>query len=189
MSHPQEPTRQPTPKEASQYATTVHNVAIATLIVCPVLALLPPRKLDTYTIGLVGMTAFSVNYLHRETYGQTIWQRFVSKGSIETDNSKPNDGLPTERAREFQRQLREQQAAKLRQEGKVVDQTEKAKQGILEQLWMGDETEGWKQKREKEVEAALADGKGYGDIIMDQIWEVWNWGKKNEDESTTNNEK
>jgi len=28
----------------------------------------------------------------------------------------------------------------------------------------------------------LEEGKGYGDLIMEQIWEVWNWGKTDNEE-------
>ena len=56
--------------------------------------------------------------------------------------------------------------------------------GVLaqaEQLWMGHETEGWKERRLREEQEALAEGKGYWDLIAEQVWEVWNWGRKDED--------
>jgi hypothetical protein len=28
----------------------------------------------------------------------------------------------------------------------------------------------------------LEEGKGYGDLIQEHIWDVWNWGKKEEEE-------
>lgn len=40
----------------------------------------------------------------------------------------------------------------------------------------------WKAQREKEIQDDLDVGKGFGEMITDQIWEVWNWGKKNGDE-------
>lgn len=56
-------------------------------------------------------------------------------------------------------------------------------EGLAERI--GEETRrkgGWVQERAAEETDALDVGKGYGDIIMDQIWEVWNWGKPKEDE-------
>lgn len=40
----------------------------------------------------------------------------------------------------------------------------------------------WKAQREKEIKDDIEEGKGFGDMIMDQIWEVWNWGKPKDDE-------
>ena len=171
MSHPQPPIREPTSKETDQYKKTLHAAAIGTLIVAPVLALLPPRKLDFYTISLCGMGAYSGNYLWRERTGKSIWQRAVE--------NQGDSSLPTERAREYNRQYKLQQEEQMRKDGK------QAQQGVLEKVWMGAETEGWKERREKEVQEKLKEGKGYGDIITDQIWDVWTWGKsggKNEEE-------
>lgn len=166
MSHPQPPTRQPTPTETNQYASTIHNVAFGALFLCPALALLPPRKLDLYTLALVTSTGFSANYLYRERYNRSIWERAIS--AVPTDDSA---SLPTEKAREFQQMMRERRLA----EGRVEEKN------LAQKVWMGGESEGWKERREREDREKLAEGKGYGDIIMDQIWEVWNWGKVNED--------
>ena len=46
------------------------------------------------------------------------------------------------------------------------------------ELWLGGETEGWKERRLKEEQEKIDNGEGYGGMIMDQIWEVWNWGEK-----------
>lgn len=43
--------------------------------------------------------------------------------------------------------------------------------------------EAWKTQREKEIQDDLDAGKGFADMIIDQVWEVWNWGKKKDDES------
>ena len=54
---------------------------------------------------------------------------------------------------------------------------------IADKLWYGDEDRaGWREKREAEIRAKMAEGKGIGDVIMDQIWEVWNWGKPSGEE-------
>ena len=78
--------------------------------------------------------------------------------------------------------------------GSVMKGGEEEKENMMEEkeaggvaamarkLWMGEEGEGWKEKRMREEKEAMEEGKGYGDIILDQIWEVWNWGKTEEDE-------
>lgn len=42
--------------------------------------------------------------------------------------------------------------------------------------------ETWKMQRRKEIEEDVEEGKGFGDMIMDQIWEVWNQGKTEDEE-------
>jgi hypothetical protein len=99
-------------------------------------------------------------------------------------------GLPTERAKEIQARLRAAQEARMREEGIEKEELEKLKarqrqeKGVLERVWMGNEEEGWKERRLREEQKALDEGKGYGDMIKEHIWEVWNWGdaKKKTDE-------
>ena len=181
MSHPQAPIREPTPTETNSYKTTLHRAAIFTLIVCPCLAALPPRKFDAYTIGLVGLTGFSGNYLFKESRGHSIWH--VIGGSkaegMRKDAVGDGDGtLPTERAREFQRQMKEIREAKALAEGRPLLTKEVEKGSIVDQVYYGSEKpEGWRERRAREDQEKLAQGKGYGDIILEQIWDVWTWGK------------
>ena len=62
------------------------------------------------------------------------------------------------------------------------EQKEKEDRGLLEKVWMGSEGEDWKAERDQREKEALEDGRGYGGLIMDQIWEVWNWGQKKTEE-------
>ena len=55
-------------------------------------------------------------------------------------------------------------------------------QGVVSRVWLGGEEEGWMEKRLRKEKEALEEGKGYGDLIYEHIWEVWNWGKKVEDD-------
>ncbi|KAK4979536.1 hypothetical protein LTR66_010462, partial [Elasticomyces elasticus] len=92
--------------------------------------------------------------------------------------AESSTNLPTERAREFQRRLREERAAREAHDRALgvgnLEETEKHK-GILERVWMGDEKEGWKERRMMEEREAFEEGKSLWDIMIDQIWEVWNW--------------
>ncbi|KAK4952234.1 hypothetical protein LTR28_006709 [Elasticomyces elasticus] len=174
MAQPQPSQRQPLPEETNQYATLTHNFSIFLLVACPTLALLPPRKLDFYTIGLIGSAGLSANYLLKERTGKGVWQ-YVSRSRTAAESST---NLPTERAREFQRRLREERAAREAHDRALgvgnLEETEKHK-GILERVWMGDEKEGWKERRMMEEREAFEEGKSLWDIMIDQIWEVWNW--------------
>lgn len=140
--------QQPPPSQREKYAKAVHNAALVAAIACPVLALLPPRKLDIYTIGLVGVTGYSANYLVAESTGRTVWQH-VSRSPINTP-------------------------VKVEQEqSSVVGELQKESRGMRDS---------WKTQRRKEIEQDVEEGKGFGDMIVDQIWHVWNQGKVDEEE-------
>lgn len=73
----------------------------------------------------------------------------------------------------------------LRQELRHADQDMKRMQterlpSVTEQVQS--QRDVWKSEREKEIKEDIEEGKGFGDMIVDQIWEVWNWGKTNDDE-------
>ena len=169
MSAPQAPPRQATPSEARQYA---HNVALLAVIACPVLALIPPRKLDVYTLGLVGTTAYSGNYLVRERSGRSIWQHVRGTRPPLGQAGAP---LPPADHAHLHRdsQSVQHQTQRLRPDSGSATDELRATQS---------QREAWKMQREKEIRDDLDVGKGFGEMITDQIWEVWNWGRKKDDE-------
>lgn len=141
--------------EIERYRKAVHNAALAAVIACPILAILPPRKLDIYTLGLVGVTGYSANYLIRESSGRSVWQH-VSR--------QPMRPLPGRDDLE-------------RQEQSVIAELQKEGRGELAK-----QRDVWKVQRQREIKEDVEEGKGFADMIMDQIWEVWNQGKVKEDE-------
>lgn len=162
MSHPQAPQRQPTPTEIEKYTRTIHNVAVFAVIACPIIALLPPRKFDFYTFTLIGTTGYTANYLIRESSGRSIWQhvtRQPAKPMLET----PVKAEKASVVAEIQKQARGASASTSAAEGTS-------------------QREAWKIQREKEIKEDVEEGKGFGDMIMDQIWEVWNQGKVEEED-------
>nr|POF14135.1 hypothetical protein CFP56_03159 [Quercus suber] len=164
MSHPQPPQRQPTRSETERYIQTLHYAAIGAVVACPVIALLPPRKLDFYTIGLLTTTGYCSNYLVREQTGRSIWQHVTLPARI------PSTVPAQERAtldRELQRG--QEELRRVRQgHGSVVEEVSKR--------------DAWKRKLEGEIREDVAEGKGFGDMIYDQIYEVWNWGKRKDED-------
>ncbi|RFU30705.1 hypothetical protein B7463_g5594, partial [Scytalidium lignicola] len=185
------PTQQPSPpsKEVSK-TQLIHNVSLAAAILCPIIILLPPRKLDSYTILLMSGTFIGCNQLTYEYTGRSILTRVQS--TIESTSVGPGSDLP-EKAKQTQVRLREEKAAMLRQQAGLSQteqgqdnsavlealrmQEEEKKRTLLQRLWMGSEGPDWKQKRDEKEKKALEEGKGYGDLITEQIWDVWNWGK------------
>jgi hypothetical protein len=192
-STPQPPSSTPV-LDATAQAKLIHNVALGALIVCPIVILLPPRKLDIYTLALVGGTFFGANQLTYESTGTSI----VSRQKRWMESMSPGQELPP-KALEMQARLKAEKEYRLRQsegllvkgkeerEGKVLQELARRKEedrvqegrerGLVEKIWMGSEGDDWKAKRAQTEKEALAEGRGYGGLIMDQIWEVWNWGQ------------
>lgn len=86
----------------------------------------------------------------------------------------------------MQAKLRAAREAQIRQqrEGEDPESVEKeleklrnSNRGALERVWMAGETEGWKERRLEEERKALQEGKGYGDLIKEHVWDVWTWGE------------
>ncbi|KAF7862606.1 hypothetical protein EAF04_007479 [Stromatinia cepivora] len=181
----------------------LHNASLAALIVCPLVMMIPPRKMDVYTFALMTTTFIGGNHLAYEYTGVSMMTRIQSRVTSFSSTELP------EKAKETQRRIREAQEKKRMEEsGKFVGKTFKSqegvkgegvlealekrsagqptvemvqeggKEGVLEKIWLGGEGKDWKEKRDQKEKEALEAGKGYGDLIMEQIWEVWNGGKK-----------
>lgn len=120
-------------------------------------------------------TGIGANQLATEYSGESLLNRAGRRV-----NSVFGTDLPP-KAQEMQIRLREEKA---RAQKALGAQAEVAKEdrSVLNKIWMGGEDEDWKRKRDEKEKEALEDGRGYGGLIMDQIWEVWNWGKKEAEE-------
>ncbi|KAF1972490.1 hypothetical protein BU23DRAFT_555024 [Bimuria novae-zelandiae CBS 107.79] len=164
-------------EQRARYASLTRTLAIGGLIACPTLALLPPRKLDLYTLSLAIGFYLSADHLTQSSYNRPVISYLIPSSPFPTD-------LPTDKAREVSRVLREKEAVeRARREGvsELGGEKEGRKNnGVLTRIWMGEEEEGWKEKRMEEERRAREEGKGYGEMILEQIWEVWNWGDKKE---------
>jgi hypothetical protein len=185
-------------------AKLVHNVSLAALIVCPLVMALPPRKFDIYTGLLMTGTFLGGNQLAYEYTGRSFLARCKARMQALQSLSSGENSLP-EKAKIMQVRLREEREMrdrmnrekqglyanpgveeKMEKESAVLDEVrrkreeeekERKERGIIGKVWMGGEPDDWKAKRDKREREALAEGRGYGGLIMDQIWEVWNWGK------------
>ncbi|CAD6443836.1 c6353cef-bfcd-4023-ae6b-d6a8bcf6624b [Sclerotinia trifoliorum] len=185
----------------------LHNASLAALIICPIVMMIPPRKMDVYTFALMGTTFIGGNHLAYEYTGVSMMTRIQNRVASFSGTELP------EKAKETQRRIREAQEKKRMEEsGKFVGTIFKSQEGakgegvlealekrsagqstvkkvqgegkesVLEKIWLGGEGKDWKEKRDQKEKEALEAGKGYGDLIMEQIWEVWNGGKKKVEE-------
>ncbi|KAF1827090.1 uncharacterized protein K489DRAFT_311465 [Dissoconium aciculare CBS 342.82] len=159
MSTQQLPKQSPTTSDAEKYAQAMRAAAVLAVVACPVVALLPPRKLDFYTVGLIGTTVYGANHLTRDYTGRSLWQHATRQ-----QRESPGQAVPGSLVGQLQTQARGAQNVE-------------APVGTLAR-----KREEWKAERQNEIQEELEEGKGFGDMIMDQIWEVWNWGKPKQDE-------
>jgi hypothetical protein len=174
------------PDRQAQYRQVIHYTSISALLLCPTLILLPPRKLDIYTVLLLSSTGLAGNQLVREYTGRSIAERLREMG---------REGAE-------ERRSRKEKAVLVRERGggdmsKMVAATARRGDGDGEGgaektvgpttaavLRAGREREDWKARRDAREKEALEDGKGYGGLITDQIWEVWNWGRESKGEGS-----
>ncbi|KAJ4370177.1 hypothetical protein N0V86_008913 [Didymella sp. IMI 355093] len=155
-------------ENAQRYTRIMRNIAIGGVIICPIVMLMPPRKLDLYTFSLGLGFYLSADHLCESYYGRGLVTQ-LSPFRAATD-------LPTERAREVQAKLREAREEERRKLGT------KEEEGVLKKIWMGGESAGWKERRLEEEKRAIEEGKSFSDMIFEQIWDVWNWDKKGKNE-------
>lgn len=106
--------------------------------------------MDVYTIAALASTGLSGNYLVGDYTGRTIVDRAKYSAA----------GFMAEKAEEKKR-LQE----RIRMGEVLASATDSRPK------------EGWKAQRDEREKKAAEEGKGYGDLIMDQIWDVWTWGK------------
>jgi hypothetical protein len=160
-------------EQQERYERITRNLAIGGLVLCPAIMLLPPRKLDLYTFSLGIGFYLSADHLITLRTGRGLVQNLSPM--------RPMD-LPTERARETKKLLAEEREKSRKALERKDPGAQSEEKGILGRLWMGDEKEGWKERRLEEEKKALEEGKTYTDMIFEQIWEVWNWDKKRGDD-------
>ena len=75
-----------------------------------------------------------------------------------------------------------EKSAVLEQLRRKAAEEKEEKSRLIDRIWLGQEDKNWKEKRDQREREYLADGRGYGALIMDQIWEVWTWGKDKTEE-------
>jgi hypothetical protein len=167
-------------EQQARYNRIVRNLAIGGVVVCPLIMALPPRKLDLYTFTLSVGFYLSADHLCTVNTGRGLVQQFVPSRPL---SSAVGMDLPTDKAREMQSRIREEREKGRRRDGVLSGEGQEngEEKGLLGRLWMGDEKEGWKERRLEEERKALEEGKSYMDMIYEQIWEVWNWDKKKGD--------
>jgi hypothetical protein len=178
MPNSPEPTLAQREAMTKSYNTFLHNTSLTMLFLAPALIALPPRKLDLYTVALAASFVASANHLTKERTGRGLLgnMAFANASRSAAQKTKADELREKYRAEKEQRRLLEESvsASATTSAGRPPSALETA----AKELWMGGETEGWKERRLREEQEKINQGEGYGSMIMDQIWEVWNWGEK-----------
>lgn len=133
-----------------------HGAALGLSILCPLIALLPPRRFNLSTAGLGVSWVLAANYLVQE-------RRIRPSTKPETiDRAGVAD------------------ASRTLHEGTLADSHgSQSSKGILNSAASREEQP--PKSRAQEYQDKLDEGASYGDIIKEQIWNVWNQGKDQED--------
>lgn len=161
----------------------IHNSAVAGAVIAPLAMLLPPRKMDFRFFILAGAFSIATNQLAYEYTGSSIYSRFTSRMGSMVGTDLPEGA---KRTQQLLREHREREAAEKRK----ADDEKRGVVKVAHNVWMGGEKEDWNEKRAEEHRQKFEEGKGYGDIIIEQVTDVLqgNWGsgdKKNVDETST----
>ncbi|RYP12626.1 hypothetical protein DL767_011161 [Monosporascus sp. MG133] len=195
-----QPQPQPSKPEKLPYQNPfVHNVALGVTPIALGALFLPPRKLDLRQVILGGVAVWGTNQLVYDYSGRSFAQRLGARMEQLSGTALPEKAQRTQtllRAeREKRRQLErartmaepglsEADRALLEEQKERRERGSRAERSPLEALWMGDQDDDWKEKRDRREKEALSEGGGgYWGLITDQIAEVWNGAKKKEQEA------
>jgi hypothetical protein len=198
------PTTEPEESKYHGTPNWLHNSAILIAVLGPIGLLLPGRgrrksilpgfSLQNAVLG--GASFWGVNQLAHDFTGKSIWARSNERwASVLTpldplpDKAKANK-LLMDKEREARRRAESAPtvaaptaavataatAPGLISEKKSQAQSKpaEAKRGWVESLWMGNEKEGWRERRKDEDRKALESGTSIGEMMMEQISDAWN---------------
>ncbi|KAI9667368.1 MAG: hypothetical protein M1821_000183 [Bathelium mastoideum] len=161
------PPHVPSPEE-QRYNRIMNNAYLFALVACPAIIALPPRKLDVYTFGLGLLWISSADSVAKNYTGLSLWDR-VGRALAED----PARAAARRERLEAAREARMRGGEGFRREKGVEEEDKGRERSLLRRIWMGGEGDDWKEKRMREEREAMEEGKGYGEVMMDQIRGVW----------------
>ena len=199
----QGPQPQPSTPEKPPYQNPfIHNVALGVTPIALGALFLPPRKLDLRQVILGGVAVWGTNQLVYDYSGRSFAQRFGARMEQLSGTGLPEKAQRTQTLLRAEREKKRRQLEQARTTAEpglseadralLEEQKEhererergrsRAERSPLEVLWMGDQDDDWKEKRDRREKEALSEGgDGYWGLITDQIAEVWNGAKKEQE--------
>jgi hypothetical protein len=143
-------------------ADLASKISLVTLVAAPLLAALPPRKLDLYTLTLATTFVLAANHQTKVQTGSGILTNIYFR-RVEQQNAQ------------------KQQNENINPKEEEINTT--GVKGMVRKVWMGSEKSDWKEKRMLKEKEAEEEGKGIGDVIWEQVLEVWGVEKRKKDDS------
>lgn len=194
---PQNPTTTTTTKKYHGTPPPIHYLSLGAAVLAPLGAALPSRGPKTLASRLQNYVLYagcfwSLNQLAFDYTGTSMVQRTnarVDRGIAWVGRKIGGAGevLPTERAREVKAMLERERRGRVGGGGK--GEGEQERRGFWKRLWMGEEREGWQERRLEEERKALESGKGYSDLIWGAFEEAWGTKKTGEEKKGEGEEK
>ncbi|KAL8999837.1 MAG: hypothetical protein Q9169_001377 [Polycauliona sp. 2 TL-2023] len=171
-------------------------IFLTLLVACPLLAVLPPRKLDLYTFMLGAAWVVSAEELTLGSSRLQPQQRIKQQMQQQQPSaSQPQDAdqqsVPLAAQSQLSHEIRNSASAPedLKRRLKERGGEETGVVGLARRLWYGSEREDWKEKRIREEKEALEEGRGYGGLIGDAVREVFGGSVEREDVERYNAER
>lgn len=191
----------PAPSQQEFKSPYLHTAALICTPVAFLGLVLPPRRLDFRAVVLGGTAVWGVSQLKYDYTGSSFMHTFFNEKKTSSGGSIFSSELPSGRAAEVQRRIKEEKARRERtrellasgvseEDARRVQELERRKReaagpgdegdkGALEALWMGDADKDWKEKRAKKEQEALQEGgEGIWGLITDQVSEVFTRGER-----------
>lgn len=158
---------------------------MAVVVLGPIALFKPPRKMGLQALMIATGTFYASNIVAYDFTGQSMYQRFVRRWDNMVDGGLPEKARHTQELMRLERERREAALpeAERRRLQEERERKERAARGPLQRLWMGDEKENWREERARKDREALEEGKSYGDLIVEQVKEVFGSEKKSGGES------
>lgn len=162
----------------------MHYSAWAAVVLGPIALFMPPRRMGLQALLLASGTSYASNILAYDYTGESIYQRFVRRWDNTVNGGLPEKALRTQELLRLERERKEAALpeAEKRRLQEERERREAAARGPLQRLWMGSEKDNWRQDRAKREKEALEEGKGYGDLIVEQVKEVFSGSDKKDEE-------
>ncbi|KAL9599005.1 MAG: hypothetical protein Q9219_004119 [cf. Caloplaca sp. 3 TL-2023] len=168
---------------SAKYSPPLRPLFLSLLVATPILAALPPRKLDLYTFMLGCTFIVSAEELAYGSASRRFSQPSQVTRPFAASPQDARDSIPiaaqSEAAQRFM--TSEKAPGDARAELLRRESEEAGVKGLARKLWFGSETEGWKERRIREEKEALEEGRGYGGLIGDAMRDAFGGAVEKED--------
>ena len=165
------PTTSPPTTQTLHQPPITSYLALLIFLTSPIIALLPPRKLDIYTFCLGSAFVLSAGHIcTSESPATSRLRRFINRQKYSSAHNNNNNhayitNSPTAVA---------PQAVERGEEEGNHDPDRGGVKSMAKKLWMGNETAGWEGRRMAREREVLDEGGGigYGELIGESIMDV-----------------